>query len=231
MKEHTKQLITGDCLSVLESMEVSSIDAVITDPPYMIGAISVGNGSAKHGTFEDMDNSAYWFSAWFKECNRVLKDTGYLVVFGNWRSIPVLTMALARAKMPATSCLVWDKQWIGPASKAQLRTRYEIAILSAKPKAVIEDRSIPDIFGCKWQAGNMKTTPHPAEKPVPLMEHLVKHLTPIDGVVLDPFMGSGTTGIAALKHRRSFIGVEKNHEWSEIAKKRIEDMEQLDLAV
>ena len=230
MKEQYR-IINGDCIAALEDMDDNSVDAVITDPPYLIGAVSVGNAKSKSGTFEDMDNSAFWFSAWFKECSRVLKDTGYLVVLGNWRSIPVLTMALARAKMPATSCLIWDKQWIGPAGKSQLRGRYEIALLSARPKAIIKDRSVPDIFGCKWQAGHTKTTPHPAEKPVALMEHLIAHTTPDGGVVVDPFMGSGTTGVAALNLGRTFIGIEKNHEWVAVAKNRIEGCAVQDLAV
>ena len=122
------EVIHGDCLDALHALPDNSVDAVVTDPPYMVGAVSVGNARSKSGTWADMENSAYWFSAWMAQCKRVLKPTGYLLCFGNWRSIPTLIRALSLCEMSATSCMVWDKQWIGPAGPQQLRGRYEIVM-------------------------------------------------------------------------------------------------------
>lgn len=216
-------LYNGDCLEVLPTLELRSVDAVLTDPPYMIGAISIGNAAAKAGTWADMENSAFWFAAWFSECAKRLKETGYLVTFGNWRSIPVLLCAFSKAKISPASCMVWDKEWIGPAGPAQLRPRYEIAILAGMPKAKIHDRTVSDVYACKWMAGKMKTTDHPAEKPVALMEHLAKHTTPSGGLIVDPFMGSGTTGVAANATGRRFIGIERDRAHFETACHRIEE--------
>lgn len=216
-------LYKGDCLKIFPEIETSSVDAVLTDPPYMIGASSVGKKRLKAGGMIDMENASYWFAEWFRESKRVLKDSGYLVAFGNWRSLPTLISGLSKAGMESTSCLIWDKLWIGPAGKSQLRGRYELAIFSAMPDAVIKDRSVPDIFSCKWQAGNMKTTPHPAEKPLQLMEFLIRHTVPEHGVVLDPFMGSGTTGVAAANLERAFIGIESEDQWFEVAQQRLID--------
>jgi site-specific DNA-methyltransferase (adenine-specific) len=211
----------GDCLDILPKMPVGTqFDAVITDPPYMVGAISVGNSSAKAGTWADMENSAYWFAAWMKECRRVLSPTGYLVTFGNWRSIPTMIRALSLAELPASCCMVWDKQWIGPAGPQQLRPRYELAIFAAMPDAKIDDRSAPDIYGCKWLAGNMKTTEHPAEKPVDLMRHIVRLTTKPGATVLDPFAGSGTTGVACVAEGRRFVGIEREAEWVRVGIER-----------
>ena len=221
MHMETNVVILGDCLDVLRELPDNSIDSVVTDPPYMIGAISVGNPKSKAGTWADMENSAYWFSAWMRECKRVLKPTGYLLCFGNWRSIPVLIRALSLAEMPATSCLVWDKGWIGPSAQNQLRPRYEIVIFSAMPDGKIENRSAPDIYSCKWHAGHMKTTKHPAEKPVELMQYLIRLVTPPGGIVLDPFAGSGSTLVAAKREGFQYIGIEREAEYVEIAKARV----------
>lgn len=211
----------GDSLEVLRQIPDSSVDAVICDPPYMVGAVSVGNAKAKAGTWADMENSAYWFSAWMAQAKRILKPTGYMVVFGNWRSIPTLIRALSLCDMPASSCMVWDKEWIGPAGPQQLRGRYEIVMFSAMPEGRIHDRSAPDVLSCKWMAGNMKTTKHPAEKPVALLRRLVELVTPEGGAVVDPFAGSGSTGVACQLAGRTFIGIEREAEYVEIARARI----------
>ncbi len=205
------QLYLGDSLEILPTLRCRSVDAFITDPPYIIGATSVGTANAKAGTWADMENAAWWFAAWFKDCKRALRSTGYLVSCGNWRSIPTLICAMSKAQMTATSCLVWDKQWIGPAYKNALRPTYEIAILAAMPDAEIPDRSASDIFrGEKWLAGQCKTTSHPAEKPVDLFRHMIELTTRPGSVVADPFMGSGTSCIACMDSGRRFIGMEKD---------------------
>ena len=216
------ELHHGDCLEIMQRFDAASIDVVITDPPYVIGAISVGQSNAKTGTWADMENAAYWFSAWMQQCRRVLKPTGYLLCFGNWRSIPTLIRALSLAGMPATSCMIWDKLWIGPAGPQQLRCRYEIVMFSAMPEGRIENRSAPDVEGEKWLAGQCKETKHPAEKPVPLLQRLCRLVTPPGGTVLDPFMGSGSTGKAARLEGFRFIGIEREAEYVEIARRRIE---------
>jgi DNA modification methylase len=218
---HAWEVRHGDCREVMATLDAESVDAVVCDPPYMVGSISVGNASSKSGTWADMENSAYWFSAWMRECQRVLKPTGYLVTFGNWRSIPTLIRALSLIEMSATSCMVWDKEWIGPAYTNALRPRYEIVMFSAMPKARIPDRKQADIHSCKWMAGNMKTTKHPAEKPVELMRHICRLVTQPGGIVLDPFTGSGSTGKGAVLEGFRFIGIEREAEYVEIAKARI----------
>lgn len=211
----------GDSLEIIKRIPSASVDAVITDPPYMIGATSVGNADAKAGTWADMENAAYWFAAWYVEAWRVLKDTGYFITFGNWRSLPTMLCALAKSGMPATSCLIWDKEWIGPAAKNQLRPTYEVVLLSGKPGAIIPNRSASDIVRCRWMAGNCKVTEHPAEKPVALIEHLIELVTQPGATVLDPFLGSGTTAVAALRTGRQFIGIERDQRYAEIARQRI----------
>lgn len=208
-------------MELLRDLPDRSVDTVIADPPYMIGMSSIGDPHTKAGTWVDMENAAYWYAGWMKECSRILKDTGYLLCFGNWRSIPTLIRALSLAGMPATSCLVWDKEKLGTCSMRQLRPRYEIIMFSAKVHARIPDRRASDILACRWYPEHMRKTTHPAEKPVELIRRLIRLVTPEDGVVLDPFLGSGTTAVAAILEGRSFIGMEREKEYVEMAKRRL----------
>ena len=209
----TAELYNGDCLEVMAKLPPISVDAVVTDPPYMIGAISTGNAKAKAGGWADMENSAWWFAEWLKLARRALKEDGFCCVFGNWRSLPTLLYAFSKIKWQVDSLMVWVKEWIGPAGPRQLRPTYEVVLFAGMPKAKIDDRSASDIFRCKWQAGNMKTTAHAAEKPVQLMRHLIKLTTDEGDTVLDCFMGSGTTGEAALYEKRRFVGIEREVEY------------------
>lgn len=208
----------------MRSLETASFDGVITDPPYIIGAISVGNSSAKTGTWVDMENAAWWFAEWFRQSARVLKPTGYLCVFGNWRSLPTIICALAKVDLSATSCMVWDKQWIGPAGPQQLRPTWELVVWVAMDKAIIKDRSLSDVWRCKWMAGN-NGVHHPAEKPVALMRSIITAATPPNGLVLDPFMGSGSTGVAALSAGRQFVGIEKDEKHFATAQQRLKEVQ------
>lgn len=207
------ELWQGDCLEVMAELPPMSVDAVITDPPYMIGAISTGDASAKAGGWADMENSAWWYAEWLKLARRSLKHDGFCCVFGNWRSLPTLLYAFSKIKWQVDSLLIWDKEWIGPAGPRQLRPTYEVVLFAGMPEAKIDNRSASDIYRCRWMAGNSKTTEHAAEKPVDLMRHLIRLTTNEGDTVLDCFMGSGTTGVAAHLEGRRFIGIEREHEY------------------
>lgn len=227
------ELYQGDCLEIMGELPLMSVNAVITDPPYMIGAISTGNASAKAGGWADMENSAWWYSEWLKRARRALKQDGFCCVFGNWRSLPTLLYAFSKIKWQVDSLLVWDKEWIGPAGPRQLRPTYEVVLFAGMPKAKIANRSASDVYRCRWMAGNSKTTDHAAEKPVDLMRHLIRLTTNEGDTVLDCFMGSGTTGVAAHMEDRRFIGIEREVEYfNDIAVPRVRGAQsQLTLAL
>lgn len=71
----------GDSLELMAAMKSGSVDAVITDPPYMIGAISTGDAKSKAGSWVDLMNASFWYRAWMSEAWRVLKSEGYMVIF------------------------------------------------------------------------------------------------------------------------------------------------------
>ena len=210
----------GDALEVLPTLPRHSVDAVITDPPYIIGAVSSGTMASKAGGWADMMNSALWFTTWYRMVDRLLRNDGVFWSFLNWRSLPVVMRAAVDAGLPITSCAVWDKEWIGPGGVQGLRPSYEMIALLCRPDFAIPDRGVADVLKCK--VGSFKPTGHPAEKPKRLLDKLIAVSGLARGsLVVDPFLGSGTTAHAAYDAGMRFVGVESEERYCEIAAKRL----------
>ena len=216
------KLLHGDSLDLLKTIETGSVDAVITDPPYMISTRSTGKG--KLGLWADYCNASYWYAAWMQEAKRILKPTGCIWSFLNWRSFATFQKAACDSDLQIDSMLVWDKAWIGPGGHKSLRPCYELVALFGMEDFKIEDRTLRDIQTLKWSA--VKPHGHPAEKPVALIEWLVEISTPRGGTVVDPFMGSGSTGVACVQEGRNFIGMELDSKFYDIASKRIQEAQE-----
>jgi DNA modification methylase len=211
----------GDSLEIMPLLPRPRFDLVVTDPPYMIGAVSTGSEASKSGTWHDMMNSAHWFAAWYRTVReQILAPDGAMWTFLNWRTLPVIMRAAGDAGFKIDSLLVWDKEWIGPGGSVGLRPSYEMVALMSMPDFAVPDRGIPDIRRAKW-AGH-KPTGHPAEKPVALLRWLIEISGKQGGSVLDPFMGSGSTMVAAREAGcpRS-VGIEQHGPWLEVAVKRL----------
>ncbi len=208
----------GDALEVMASLPPSTVSLVVTDPPYVIGAVSAGNMASKSGGWADMMNSALWFTTWYRQVDRVLHSSGAFWSFLNWRTLPVVMRAAVDAQLPITSMLVWDKQWIGPGGVQGLRPSYELVALMARPEFAIPDRGTNDIW--RHQVGSYKESGHPAEKPEQLVRRIIT-TSAVDGVVLDPFLGSGTTAVAAKNAGLRSIGIEAEERWCDVAASRL----------
>ena len=214
-------LYHGDCLEVLPGLaSAPRFHAVVTDPPYMVGSMSAGNLASKTGSWADMMNAAAWFTTWYRAALDATRNDGCMWTFMNWRSAPVCMKAAWEARVSFTSVAVWDKQWIGPGGPIGLRPSYELIGLIAKPEFAIPDRGIADVI--QHKVGSYKPTGHPAEKPVGLIERLLE----ISGigpgsVILDPFAGSGTTGLAAKLRGADAVLVEADERYCEIIARRL----------
>jgi site-specific DNA-methyltransferase (adenine-specific) len=214
------KVVNGDALEVLRSLPDASVDAIVTDPPYIIGATSVGNARAKTGTWADVENAATWFADWLGECRRALRASGHMFVFTSWRSLPTLQRAASMRSFAWAGCLVWNKATIGPGGSQSFRPSYELVLHAPMPDAALADRGIADVQRFNFAPAS-RTTEHPAEKPVHLMRWLCRIAAPRDGLVVDPFTGSGTTGEACALERRRFLGVEREGRWCDVARRRI----------
>lgn len=132
--------------------------------------------------------------------------------------MPAVMKAAYELKTPVRSQMVWDKDWIATECVG-LRPSYELVAYIPVGGHRIKDRRARDIFTVKW--GATKPNGHPAEKPVALLAELGRLCG--DGTICDPFMGSGSTGVAALQSGRSFVGIEQSPEYFDIACRRIEE--------
>jgi site-specific DNA-methyltransferase (adenine-specific) len=216
------RLHLGDCLDVLRTLESGSVDAVVTDPPYLLGSASTRRGERAQSPVADWTNAARWYRDWLAEAFRIAKPSAPLWMFGNWRTLPVLEIAVQAIARRITSVLVWDKEWIGVGSMNGLRCRYELVFLMGGPEFSIEDRSVADIWREKWASS--RPSGHPQEKPVALAARMldVSGVSP-GATALDPFMGSGTTGVACVQTGRKFVGVEIDEAYFKVAERRIDE--------
>ena len=216
----TVELYCGDCLDILPTLEAGSVDAVITDPPYTLASSSTRRGSRPQSPVGDWVNAARWYSDWIGECLRVTSEAAPIWIHGNWRTLPVLEIAVQSLASRITSVLVWDKDWPGVGPLAGLRNTYELCFLIAQPKFKIPDRTIGDIWTVPWASA--RPNGHTQEKPQELAERMLAASEIAESaVVLDCFMGSGTTGVACVQTGRNFIGIEIDPGYFEIAQQRI----------
>jgi site-specific DNA-methyltransferase (adenine-specific) len=205
----------GDCREILP--EMPSVRLVVTDPPYVFGIASTSQ-EGKAGGWGDLMNSAAWYALLLREFRRITaNDQGAAWMFNSWRSFPVLARASYEAQWPVESLLVWDKQWIGPGGHRGLRPSYELVALFAQQDFALADRGLPDIRRSQWSG--FKPNGHPAEKPVDLLTWLISESGA--GLVLDPFLGSGSTLVAAKALNLQAIGIEIEERYCEIAAKRL----------
>ena len=222
-------LYGGDALAVLAALPSGSVDAVITDPPYSSGGRRENARALRKSMIRSMEDAEWipgdsmstagfiWTMRTFgMEARRVLKPGGHLLAFIDWRMYPNLALALESADLRQHPTLVWDKTQFGMGSI--FRNQHEwICHFSAGAPAAPARRDVGNVIPCPPVRGGE----HPTQKPLPLMETLVSVVTEPDAVILDPFMGSGATGVAAILRRRRFIGVEMSETYQQVAQRRI----------
>ena len=222
-------LYLGDCLEILPGLD--PVDAVITDPPYSSGARAsadvVGRGGMSRGqrwAAQPLTNDRMTVTGftWMlrhvaADCYALLNDGGSFLSFIDWRQYPTLYGVVESVNFRVQAMVVWDKQDMALGNG--FRNQHELIIHAAKGVPSIDDRGTPNVLAFKRVSSS---DIHPTEKPVALLEALAKVVTDDSGTILDPFMGSGTTGVACAKLGRKFIGIEIEPKYFDIACKRIE---------
>ena len=231
------QLIHGEALQALTAMK-EPVDAVICDPPYSSGGFArddknktpdqkytqSGSAQGKRPNFggDSRDQRSYllWCSLWIEECIRLLRPGGYFLVFTDWRQLPVMTDAVQVGGVFWRGLVVWDKGAGARAPhKGYFRHQCEYVVWGTKGPATVAEHDGP-FPGCVQATVRQVDKHHLTGKPTALMEELVRCVPP-GGLILDPFAGSGTTGVAALKTGRRFIGIEREAAYAAIAEERL----------
>lgn len=220
---------TGDALAVLRTLADDSVDAVVTDPPYSSGTRKEAAKGLRKAMCRERDDDT-WFDGdsltvvgfgylmreTARECRRVMKRGAHLLAFIDWRMLPHLAAAIESVDLRHAGVLVWDKTYFGMGSC--FRNQHELILHFTKEQgADPQRRDVGNVLQC----APVKGGEHPTEKPVDLMRRLLSVVCPPDGTVLDPFAGSGTTGVACIMDGLNFVGIESSERFADLARKRI----------
>ena len=257
MKNGKWEIKKGDCLLLMKQLKPKSIDMIFADPPYNLSndgitcksgkMVSVNKG--KWDKSQGIENDIIFHEEWIKACKRVLKDTGTIWISGTQHSIYSCGYILQKEGFS----LLNDISWLKPNAPPNLACRYfthsHETLLWAKkdkkakhifnysemkngnfPKDFIKNqgkqmRSVWAIFAPKSE--EKKFGKHPTQKPVDLLDRIIRASTNKGDLILDPFSGSGTTGVVAIKNNRQFIGFETNQKFIIVSQKRIVEIEKL----
>lgn len=209
------ELFNSDCLEIMKNYPDNHFDCVVTDPPYGLGEwVGKNKGRGKLAIAREWGVQNWDNEIPVPECfNEMLRISNNQIIFGGNYFAHLL---------PASSCwLVWDKHTTGNFADCELAwTSFKTAV-----------RKIDYMWNGMFQGkagGNMKLNEkriHPTQKPVPVMEWIIANYTKEDDLILDPFMGSGTTGIACANFKRRFVGIEKEEHFFNGASDRVQSAE------
>ncbi|WP_086141428.1 DNA-methyltransferase [Limosilactobacillus reuteri] len=226
----------GDSLEVMKTMPDESVDVVLTSPPYNLKN-STGNGmkdgrggkwsnaALMNGYDEYNDNLpndvyAEWQYRNLREMYRILKPDGAIFYNHKWRVQGGLIQDRSDIirDMPVRQIIIWQRNGGINFNKGYFLPTYEVIYLIPKSKFKLAPKA--NRYGDVWKINQDFKNPHPAPFPFELADRVVKSTT--GGVILDPFMGSGTTAVAAIAHGRKYIGIEKSEKYIKMANERID---------
>lgn len=217
-------LVCSDARVALRDMADQSVDLVVTDPPYR--TISGGNTQGKHqrpsGMLTNNDGRIFrhndiTFDEWLPDVFRVLRDPGHCYVMTNLLNLWDLHRVAVSCGFLAHNLLVWKKNTPTPNRWYMKNAEYILFLRRGKARGIVHPGSmtVHDVPGVRGDRS------HPTEKPVDLMRLYIENSSNPGDIVLDPFMGSGSTGVAAHTTGRRFIGIESDREYYLTACKRL----------
>ncbi len=247
-KDKDFYLIQGDSLRVLKKIEQKSIDMIFADPPYFLSSngITCSGGkmvSVNKGEWDksiDVEKKHKFNRKWIRLCYQVLKDNGTIWVSGTMHNIYSIGLALEQEGFKIINNITWKKLNPPPNISCRFFVHSTETILWAKKdnkkfkhkfnyslmKAMNDGKQMKDV----WESSLTKPSEkrcgkHPTQKPIEILEKIILSSTDIGDLILDPFNGSGTTGIVAKRLNRKYIGIEKEKEYLDltILRKEMED--------
>ena len=229
-------VIEGDALRELRELPSGIADLILTDPPYSSGgqfrSDRAQTATKKYvgtdvkverpdfgGDSRDQRGFLAWASLWLAEVYRIAKPGAVCAVFADWRQLPTLTDAFQAGGWIWRGIVVWDKTESCRPTAGRFRNQAEYVVWgSAGRMPVVEGAPVlPGVVRTSRRAVDRQ---HITGKPVALLRELTR-ITPAGGLVLDPFSGAGSTGVAAVQLGRRFLGVEMDPHWHDHATRRI----------
>jgi site-specific DNA-methyltransferase (adenine-specific) len=244
--EGKSYLQLGDSLALMQDVPANSVDCIWTDPPYLLSndgitciagrMVKVNKGEWDRSRGIDLDHE--FNRTWLAACHRILKPSGSIWVSGTLHVYLSVGMAMQQIGFRILNDIVWEK----PAPPPNLGCRCfthstEILLWATKAKKGSKDRHKFNYETMKAENGGKQmknvwrfSTPadeekrlgkHPTQKPVALIARCLRATTDPGDLVLDPFAGSGSTGVAALKLGRCFVGFEQDKTYARLAARRL----------
>ena len=244
------KIYLGDCLEITNELPSESVDMIFADPPYNLSndgftchagrAVNVNKGEWDRS--QGIEKDFRFHKEWISACRRLLKPNGTIWISGTYHSIYACGFALQILGYHILNDICWFKPnaspnlscryftashetliWARKSKKAKHVFNYDLMkngifsndVLKAPGKQMRSVWAITPPKKCEKRYGK-----HPTQKPEALLERIILASTNEGDLILDPFMGSGTTGVVAKKHKRHFIGIEKEQQFYEIARKR-----------
>lgn len=233
-------LYRGDALEAMSLLGDGSVDCLVCDPPYCSGGISEASRTRAAGqglrsenirrfgwfTGDNMGTAGLTFllRSMAFEAMRVVKPTGSLLVFCDWRMIPTLAPAIESAGARFQNVITWDKTSMGLGNGFRMQAEFVLHFSLGDPEYF--DKGTSNVIAAaRVGKAEREDIGHQTPKPVPLLVRLLRVVCPVGGVVLDPFAGSGSTGVAALGLGMRFIGVERGLEEITTARRRLSEVQ------
>lgn len=231
------KIIQGDCLDVMKKLPDKSIDLIVTSPPYNLKN-STGNGMkdgrggkwknaalvkgySDHNDNMPHDEYVEWQRACLTEMLRLLPEDGAIFYNHKWR----VQNGLLQDRQdivkgfPVRQIIIWKRKGGINFNQGYFLPTYEVIYLIAKKKFKLAPKA--NAHGDVWEFKQETKNPHPAPFPLALINRIISSTNA--QIILDPFIGSGTTAIAALENGRNYLGIELSQEYVEMAKQRIKN--------
>ena len=243
--EHSIRLLKGDCVEILNQARENSVDMIFADPPYFLsnGGITCHAGkmvSVNKGKWDKsrgIEENHKFTLKWLKACQRVLKPNGTIWVSGTTHIIYSVGFAMQELGYKVLNDIIWYKRNAPPNLSCRYFTHStEIVLWAAKNekskhyfdyklmKKMNQDKQMRNVWEISApQAEEKKFGKHPTQKPVELLKRIILASTKEGDLVLDPFCGSSTTGVAAVSLNRKYVGMDLEEEYLQLSRKRLEE--------
>lgn len=215
------QLIHDDCLNILPTIE--EVDLIITDPPYLMNYKTGWRKDKTHKFTKPIlnDNNELLIHQTIPLLHKNLKQGGAIYMFCNSNHVEIFKQELQKY-FTIKNILIWVKNnWSAGDLKGAYAKQTEFIIYAVKGRHLLNGRRDSDVLKYNRVAGKKQV--HQNQKPVNLLEYLIKKSSNEGDTVLDCFMGSGSTGVACKRMNRKFIGIELDEDTYNLAKRRIHD--------
>ena len=236
------KLYNGDCATYLEQIESDTVDLILTDPPYNLGMFMKNRDTNLHKMRDNFFGEAGWddlvYEEWlmsmdnfFKESARISKKGASMIMFMSLIKLETLIQIAEKHGFYYKTTGIWHKTNPMPrnmnlhfvnSTEAWLYFTYKTRTGTFNNEGKLYHDFIETSLVTKHEKAFGK---HPTQKPVKLISHFIKLLSNKGDLIVDPFMGSGTTGVVSKSLGRDFIGIELEKEYFNIATQRIEDLD------